>query len=241
VDPEEGPGELADVFKKMAGAAFPADADMWVVTDAVAGKLSKSLSEVPGSKASSSVRAMDDSNSTFERVTVTEARELFRENDLEIVSLFVYLAKGPDEFVLSSRNTVITISARVNPVFEEGTLGYRLRVDVSASSTALHVSTGLAAVAQRHLDNVLSQISDRTQVPASAQVTTPAQVLAEPPILSAVTQTPSAPVPVHRESAGDWLSRTWRDHTATFLVTTVGGLLVVAAAAFLGLNALKGF
>lgn len=38
------------------------------------------------------------------------------------------------------------------------------------------------------------------------------------------------------ESGAQWVKRTWRDHTATFIITLGGGLLVVAAAVWLGLQ-----
>jgi len=51
--------------------------------------------------------------------------------------------------------------------------------------------------------------------------------------LPTVTQPEGTPA---RESIGSWLRRTWKDHTATFLLSVIGPLLVLAIALWLGLN-----
>lgn len=76
--------------------------------------------------------------------------------------------------------------------------------------------------------------------PASPPVPPPARIHGEVAIGQGPTMNyfpapvaASAPA-VKKDSTREWLATTWRDHTATLLITVIGGVLAVALAVFFG-------
>lgn len=170
---------------------------------------------------SMSWRLRDSSDNRSIGTSVSEVFEEFRDHDLEPYSLF---------------------HDRQLPAAKEGDPGVTLSIHYAISSEEINLEIagtdrmavdGLAATCQRikralekqpspSAQNVLLEAQSR----ASSDATFSPRIQSAPVggVASTPTQSPS------------WLKRTWKDHTAQFIVTLVAGVLVIAIGLWLGLS-----
>lgn len=171
---------------------------------------------------SSEWRLRDPSGSGTEGANVAEVFEEFREHDLEPHALF---------------------QNRLMPSTKEGERGVFLRFYYRIHSSTIYVDIegtnriavdGVAATCRRikrTLENPVQAIEashGASENKTSATLLMDGQGSPNAEIRSRAAELESPP--------RSWLSRTWKDHTAQFVLTVIAGVLAVAIALWLGLS-----
>lgn len=111
-------------------------------------------------------------------------------------------------------------------------------IDLDISGTNRITVDGIAATCERIKSSLERPATENSGTAPNGALTAPTSAVSQPSASTLVMQ----PAPDDQPKGGgqqsnkSWLARTWRDHTATFVVTVVGGVLVIVVALMLGLK-----
>ncbi|MDO8151712.1 hypothetical protein [Isoptericola sp. b408] len=210
---------MEDVFKATVEARLPKQYSTWAAFDVVQRKIIGALDDVPGDVRPGMLNVVDSSGSELHRGSLQEAREAAEEHEFYPERLSQVI-----EVVDTSEGILPIPQARAQVFYFEIYNGDRhLQVTVSASKRVL--CAGLERAAQTAFEKIeleagveekQHQIGEGVEEPQAS-----GHVLSEA---------------ASREVESKWLARTWRDHTATFVLTVLGGVAVLVLAAWLGLG-----
>lgn len=207
---------MADKFSASIRTPVPSGMDMWAVLDAARERMSSALVEVTGFVVEDDVWVTASDDSRIQRATVEEARAAAHEYDFEIRHVWQSLdALSPDAHPVAAPETSVQLwLMRVAAAPE-------LHIDIQAKSPL--VRDGLAGAATRFAKRVEA---GSPVLPTNIPGAPSADAGQADPFEEPVRDTPAEP---------GWLKRTWRDHTAAFIVTVLGTIAAAIIVANLGL------
>lgn len=231
---------MADQFK--ASVRFEAsDADsVWSLSEYVARYVNDMLNSLDAyvGPPRISLRAID--GSIVERDGISALRAAAREHHLEPESVHAgFVAKRgvvPPDPGNELEDLKFGIEVDLFPDLTVDVWGNlraaprpRLYVDVDLESADKMLLDALKARLIAERDHIAAHGTDALPSAAAVELTSsPAPTILALEEAPAVTQT--------NETTSTWLRRTWRDHTAAFLYTVAGGLIVVLLGVWLGLS-----
>lgn len=161
----------------------------------------------------------DSSESRTSADTVREAFEEFREHDLEPRNLF------HDRRLTATEKESNGVKISVHyPIYQK-------KILVAIQGTDRIAVDGVAASCER-IKRAMEQKIDANaeQLLRSAAHNAAASHAGFSVEWKSEPTTPLQPLP------SSWLARTWKDHMATFIITTVAGVVVIAIGLWLGLS-----
>lgn len=225
---------MGDSFKSpVIRLDVPGDTSIWELVDYLATYARRALEQLPGRIHKADFTVWDKSGSNLTRDSMAELREAVRSHHLDVNYFYGSVNLAAPGALPWHEDTAVTVWADLG----EGEKPDRARV-VLESRNKIQMD-GLHAQIRQEVEHLRQHSvlpSDwPARVPVSA-VAAPAVETASPvePSLGTSYATPSPSSA--RPGSTSWLSRTWRDHTATFVVTVAGGLVVAALATWLGLQ-----
>ncbi|MEV8174954.1 hypothetical protein [Microbacterium sp. NPDC079176] len=249
---------MADNFKRSVSFSVSTNDDVWNVTQHLFPYIHAALAQFDGFAVQDGVSVRDDEGSSVEREDLEAARAAAREHHIrpsDISARFSFRRgvrppEGADERQLEwFRTETIVFSdvvVRLRSMFMgENFKSASLIVELEGSDKSMIDALHAKLSAE-------SQTLEREGLAASPEAVPPHSVQTN--VFSgnvnvgvlgnnhgsvgsvAVGDTTTSTPPSIGELQGSWLSRTWRDHTATFVVTVVAGIAVIAIATWMGLQ-----
>ena len=218
---------MGDVFKETATLDFPDGTDIWAATSFVYEKLRTALRGV-AQNAQDGVQWVEATDgSKFDRPTLSEMKSAIEAEGLTPQKIVLMFGSGPGYGLHAQTVTRVHLSAHF-----PGSWGSGIRV--STESPSRLAVDGLQASARRAQEHFIS--APTLMITShSDTITSTAAARVQPPIAPSQSRPHSeAAVAIHNERS--WLARTWRDHTATFVVTTLAGVVVAIVLVAFGLN-----
>lgn len=114
-------------------------------------------------------------------------------------------------------------------------MGY---IDLDVSGANRITVDGIAATCERIKTSLEQSIIENNVVAPSGDLVASTTGSTEPSTATVAIQSTPGDQPAEsvQSPSQSWLARSWKDHTATFLVTVIGGVLVIVVALMLGLK-----
>lgn len=217
---------MADSFKSKLAVTLPEGVGLWDAVQHLGNYAHNLLKGLPGKVHGHKFTLVDEHNSRIDRQSIAELRSAVQQHRLEPNHVIAQVNLTPPGKLQWHDNLAITVWG-----YFPGTVVGELVFVTFESGDKIQMD-GVRAQMEReaqHLDNISSgellTVAETPKDPPDR----PGEITAVPPSLS------SDPAPFH-EDTRSWLARTWRDHTAVFIVTVSGGLVVVTVALWLGLT-----
>ncbi|MFJ2370595.1 hypothetical protein [Microbacterium sp. NPDC087665] len=200
---------MGDEFKSPALLLdVPVGMSIWDLVEHLAIYARHTLELLPGRIHKASFTVRDKTGSQLTRNSMPELREAVRANHLDVSYFYASVNLAAPGALPWHDDTAVTVWADLGA----GEKIDRARVEIE--STNKIQADGVHAQMRKEVEHIRQD-----------------------PELPSHAVKPVADAQPSTTASASWLSRTWRDHTATFVVTVLGGVVVAVLAALLGLQA----
>lgn len=213
---------MSDMFRTEIEHQFPHGTSMWDVIARVVDYLSDLLSSRTGTLNRSEFRGSDPQASTVTRGSIAELQSALRSHHIAVETVHVSLGLADDPERPWSESTKVELRVWFTGRSIES------RVDLKIASTDKVVLVGLKTQIESELELISTEMSAQNPPAVTAG-------RGSFPVIGGLPADRVREPSRSRENMRDWVVRTWRDHTATFVTTTVGGLLVIVIGVWFGL------
>ncbi|WP_336633325.1 MULTISPECIES: hypothetical protein [unclassified Microbacterium] len=226
---------MGDSFKAPAiRLDVPPGMSIWDVVDNFATYARHTLESLPGRIHKADFTVWDKSGSNLTRQSIAELREAVRTHHLDVKYFYGSVHLAAPGALPWHADTAISVWADL----AEREKPDRVRIEIESTNKIQMdgVHTQIRNEAEHFQQH--SELAPKVVQITQAGVVPPARATTPP---DAPTPTTAHTIPsasVAHSTPPSWLSRTWRDHTAMFVVTVVGGLVVAALGTWLGLHVL---